>query len=75
MDRCVTKQYLMEDNDATKILLQPNDMVWFSIYGLHRDPEYYPDPDRFDPERFSDENKRNIRPGTYLPFGIGPRAW
>lgn len=75
VDRSVNKQYLAEDNDSTKILLQPNDVVWFSIYALHRDPEYYPNPDVFDPERFSDENKKNIRTGTYLPFGLGPRAW
>lgn len=75
LDRCVNKQYLMEDNDSTKMLLQPNDVVWFSIYALHRDPEYYPNPDVFDPVRFSDENKKNIRSGSYLPFGIGPRAW
>lgn len=44
------------------------------IYGLHRDPNYFPDPTRFDPERFSDENKVKISPCTFLPFGIGPRT-
>lgn len=39
---------------------------------LH-DPKYYPDPETFNPERFSDDNKTNIEPITYLPFGIGPR--
>ncbi|EFA09141.1 cytochrome P450 9e2 [Tribolium castaneum] len=43
------------------------------IYGIHRDPEYFPNPDKFDPERFSDENKAKIVPGTYMPFGVGPR--
>lgn len=47
--------------------------VWIPIYGIHHDPTYFPNPDKFDPERFSDENKHNIQPGTYLPFGIGPR--
>ena len=40
---------------------------------LHRDPEYFPDPEKFYPERFSDENKQKIVPFSYLPFGSGPR--
>lgn len=43
------------------------------IYNIHRDERYYPNPNKFDPERFNDENKNKILPGTYLPFGIGPR--
>ncbi|RZC39785.1 p450 domain containing protein [Asbolus verrucosus] len=42
-------------------------------YAIHRDSQYFPDPERFNPERFSEENKGNIRPYTYLPFGSGPR--
>ncbi|XP_048759592.2 cytochrome P450 3A9-like [Ostrea edulis] len=45
----------------------------FAIYAVHRDPEYWPDPDKFDPERFSPENKGNHHPYAYLPFGHGPR--
>lgn len=37
------------------------------------DETYFPEPQKFDPERFSDENKHNIKPGTYSPFGVGPR--
>ncbi|KAH6930875.1 hypothetical protein HPB50_020469 [Hyalomma asiaticum] len=43
------------------------------IYAMHRDPAVFPDPERFVPERFSDENVESIRPYTYLPFGAGPR--
>lgn len=41
---------------------------------MHRDPERYPNPEKFDPERFNDENKKNIDQYAYLPFGVGPRA-
>lgn len=40
---------------------------------MHRDPKFYPNPDKFDPERFSDENKDSIDQFAYLPFGLGPR--
>lgn len=41
------------------------------IYGLHRDPRFYPDPERFDPERFADSSNR--QPYTYIPFSAGSR--
>lgn len=54
--------------------LRVNDSVWFPTDSFHRDPVIYPDPEKFIPERFSDENKHKINPAKYLPFGIGPRS-
>uniref|UniRef100_A0A3Q3EKN4 unspecific monooxygenase n=1 Tax=Labrus bergylta TaxID=56723 RepID=A0A3Q3EKN4_9LABR len=52
----------------------PKDMlVMVPVYALHHDPELWPEPKEFRPDRFSKENKQNIRPYTYLPFGAGPR--
>ncbi|KAF2903347.1 hypothetical protein ILUMI_02843 [Ignelater luminosus] len=42
-------------------------------YSIQRDPKYFPDPDKFDPERFNDENKGGINPFTFHSFGAGPR--
>ncbi|XP_061402158.1 cytochrome P450 6g1-like, partial [Musca vetustissima] len=51
----------------------PNDMsIYISLFGLHYDPKYWPNPTKFDPDRFSHENKLHINPMTYLPFGSGP---
>lgn len=76
-DRICTKPYTIKADPQRPhekpIHLNVGDPVWIPVYGLHRDPKYYPDPDKFDPERFSDENKANIQPYTYLPFGTGPR--
>ncbi|KAM4053508.1 cytochrome P450 3A24-like [Anomaloglossus baeobatrachus] len=43
------------------------------VFVLHRDPELWPDPEEFRPERFSKENRETQDPYTFLPFGAGPR--
>lgn len=47
--------------------------VVISVIGIHHDPEIYPEPDKFDPERFSSEMVRNRKSVEWLAFGEGPR--
>ena len=47
--------------------------ILYSIYLTHRHKAYWPEPHRFDPDRFSPENIRQRPPYTFLPFGGGPR--
>ncbi|CAH1400045.1 unnamed protein product [Nezara viridula] len=53
--------------------IEAGDSILIPVWSLHHDPEYYPDPEKFNPERFSEQNRESIKPYTYLPFGEGPR--
>ena len=75
-DRVCTKPFTIEPaRPGEKPLhLNKGDVVGIPIYSIHHDPQYYPNPDRYDPERFNDENKSMIEPGAFIPFGLGPRS-
>ncbi|XP_063239512.1 probable cytochrome P450 6a14 [Bacillus rossius redtenbacheri] len=67
--RC-TRPYTLP---GTSLHLDKGSLVIIPVHGLHHDPEYFPDPLRFDPERFSEENAKRVPQFAYLPFGEGPR--
>ncbi|KAF2887153.1 hypothetical protein ILUMI_19020, partial [Ignelater luminosus] len=71
LNRKCVEPYKVPD---TEVVIEKNTAVVISVLGLHRDPEYFPDPEKFDPDRFSEENRSKIIPFTYLPFGEGPRV-
>jgi len=48
--------------------------VFINIYGMHRRAKYFPNPERFDPDRFRPEAERDMVRSSYLPFGGGPRV-
>ncbi|OXU21200.1 hypothetical protein TSAR_000319 [Trichomalopsis sarcophagae] len=58
---------------GTNITVEKGVPLILPMRTLHLDPDYFPDPDKFIPERFSEENKKNIVPCTFFPFGEGPR--
>jgi len=61
------------DQLPSGVAIPPDAKIYLSPYVTHRDPRYFPDPDRFDPERFSDAAKRTRPRLAYFPFGAGPR--
>lgn len=58
---------------GTNVIIEKGLSVLIPAVALHRDPEYFPDPLTFDPERFNEKNKHKIKDFTYIPFGDGPR--
>ncbi|XP_015791412.1 cytochrome P450 4V2 [Tetranychus urticae] len=57
--------------NGTKIFKDTN--IFICITSTHRDPSIYPDPDKFDPERWNPENSSKIPKSAFIPFGYGPR--
>lgn len=56
---------------GTTVVLQRGAGILIPIWSIHRDEKFYPEPERFDPERFSTEAKAQRQPGTYFSFGEG----
>uniref|UniRef100_T1IH31 Cytochrome P450 n=1 Tax=Strigamia maritima TaxID=126957 RepID=T1IH31_STRMM len=66
---CVADEFKLSNG----IVLKKGMMVIASAYTIHHDEKYFPNPEVFDPERFSAENKEKINMNAYMPFGLGPR--
>ncbi|XP_054487008.2 thromboxane-A synthase [Agelaius phoeniceus] len=49
-------------------------VIEIAVGHLHHNPEFWPDPEKFIPERFTEEAKKERHPFAYLPFGAGPRG-
>ncbi|XP_004454006.1 cytochrome P450 3A12-like isoform X2 [Dasypus novemcinctus] len=62
-----------KDVEINGMLIPKGTVAMIPIFVIHRDPEIWPEPEKFRPERFSKENKESIDPYTYMPFGAGPR--
>lgn len=58
---------------GTDVVIQGGSTVLIPVNAIHYDPEYYPDPQRFDPNRFESEVKKIRDPMHWLAFGDGPR--
>jgi cytochrome P450 family 9 len=71
-DRLCTKDYTL-NMDGQRIDIKKGDVIWFPIYAFHHDHKHFPNPEKFDPERFNNENKHTINNAIYMPFGVGPR--
>ncbi|XP_059171801.1 cytochrome P450 3A29-like [Physella acuta] len=59
-----------KDTTLGGLFIPANTGILIPVYNLARDPEFFPEPDVFRPERFLDAS---VNPVTFVPFGFGPR--
>lgn len=62
----------LEDDEVSGVPVKKGDVVIIAPYVTHRLEEYWPNPDRFDPERFL--TQRPSHRFAFIPFGAGPRT-
>ncbi|XP_066601355.1 cytochrome P450 6a2-like [Prorops nasuta] len=72
MKQC-SKDTVLRGNDGLSVRVEKGTKILVSATSLHTDPEYWTNPLKFDPERFSPDRKSDIKKFSYLPFGEGPR--
>jgi cytochrome P450 len=63
----------LSDQALGPYLVPENSIVLLSPYITHRDERFFPDPERFEPERWTAEAKQSRPPFSFFPFGGGPR--
>jgi len=69
----VAPRRALRDVDVAGVPVPEGAHVIVSQYVTHRDPEHFPDPERFDPTRWLDGLERRLPRGAYVPFGAGTR--
>lgn len=63
----------LEDFHMDEYTMPAGSLILMSPYVTQRDSRYFPEPSRFDPERWRPEIRQNRPPLSYFPFGAGPR--
>jgi cytochrome P450 len=64
----------LSDDSVGDLAISAGSTVVVFIYGAHHSPQYWENPESFDPQRFSKTNEKLHTPFSWLPFGAGPRG-
>ncbi|XP_055540139.1 cytochrome P450 4d8-like [Wyeomyia smithii] len=64
---------LVEDMEMNGIIIPAGTTISIKIYNIHRNPKIWPNPEKFEPERFSKSNESTRGPYDYIPFSAGSR--
>jgi cytochrome P450 len=64
----------MRDTVVGGVKMKRGAMLMISPWTMHRHESHWDQPDVFNPDRFTGDSEATIKPGTYIPFGTGPRV-
>jgi cytochrome P450 len=64
---------VLEEVNISGYRIPAGALILLSPYVMHRDPRFFPEPQRFDPERWAADKTEKPHPFSYFPFGGGPR--
>ena len=70
IERKCVREYRIQ---GTNFIVPKGMIVQLPVTGIMMDEKYFPDPECFNPENFSQENKQKRSPYAFLAFGLGPR--
>lgn len=73
LQKICTEKSKLVGFDGAECQVEPGTKITIPVQALLGDTKYWENPDKFDPERFNDENKSQQHKFVYLPFGGGPR--
>ncbi|CAH0714073.1 unnamed protein product, partial [Brenthis ino] len=69
----LTREVMDDYTLPTGLYLEKEIRIHIPIYHIHRNPKNFPQPEIYRPERFLGEERKKIKPFTFMPFGEGPR--
>ena len=70
LERPCTKEYKLPNTD---LVIKKGDLIRLNNIGICFDPDIFPNPEEWNPDNFSKENRANRNPYSFIAFSLGPR--